>query len=333
MLETIRQYALEKLVGSGEADALRPRHATYFDDTAQIYTSQAESVRGNTPESDNLRAALAWSQSAAGDPTLALDLVLPVARIEFTRGDYQGARRLLEQALEYAEGLVDTQRYAEASASLGQFIGSMGDLAASRALFGQAFTLFQKLGSKPGEIFELVHLGWVAREQGDAATARGLLEQGVALSRELGDKGQLIYALVTLAEVAVLEEDAASAETLLEEGLALNRESYDQQSFGWTLNHLGHAAQLRGDYERAAQLHAESLALFIDLLGEKNGGVAEAWQSLGETALGQGDLWRPLYGCAMRWANAAGSPGAWPGWAAWRCWMKSPNVRRSCGGG
>jgi len=290
MLETIRQYALEKLVASGEEDALRRRHASYFHDTAQSYTPQHEWQRGKTLESDNLRAALAWSQSAAGDPALALELAHTVAWVEYNRGDYQGARRLLAQALEYAEGLIDTLRYAQTSMSQGNFVGNMGDLAASRVLFEQGYTLFQKLGDKPGEIYALLKLGWVAREQGDAAAARVLLEQGVALSRELGDKVKLLYTLLTLAEVAVLEEDAASAERLLEESLVLSREDNGQQAIGWTLNHLGHAAQLRGDYDRAAQLHAESLAVFIDLMGEKNDGVTWAYQSLGETALGQGDL-------------------------------------------
>jgi len=231
---------------------------------------------------------------------LALDLAQTLAWVEYSRGDYQEARRLLAQALAYAEGLIDTHIYAELSLSQGNFIGSMGDLAASRALCEQAYTLFKKLGDKHGEIDALVNLGWVAREQGDAATARVLLEQGGALSREHSDTPELIHALMTLAEVAVLEEDAASAERLLDECLALSWERKDPQAIGWTLNHLGHVAQLRGDYDRAAQLHAESLALFIDLLGEKNAGVAEAWQSLGETALGQGDL-----AAARDWLAAA----------------------------
>jgi len=299
MLETIRHYALEKLTGSGEADAVHRRHATYFRDTALSDTSRAESVRGNRLERDNLRAALAWSQSAAGDPGLALDLVVPVARVESLRGDSQGARRLLAQALEYAEGL-DTQRYAKASLELGKFISNMGDLVAGRALFEQGYALYQKLGDKPSEIEALVDLGWVAREQGDAATARGLLERGVALSRELGDKNLLIYALMTLGEVAVLQEDAPSAERLLGESLALSREVKDPQHIGWSLNHLGHAAQLRGDYDRAARLHQESLALFIEVFGEKNAGVMWDWQSLGETALAQGDL-----AAARGWLAAA----------------------------
>jgi len=300
MLETIRQYALERLAASGEKDALRRRHASYFRDAARSYISQRDRARGITPESDNLRAALAWSQSAVGDPALALDLAHTLALAVFMRGDSQGARRLLAQALEYAEGLIDTQRYAEASLSQGIFIGGMGDLVASRALFEQSYMLYQKLGDKSGEADALERLGWVAREQGDAITARIWLAQSIALCHDLGNKQLLLETLTTLAEVAVLEEDAASAETLLDESLALNREYNNQNFMAWTLNHLGHAAQLRGDYDRAAQLHAESLALFIDLLGEKNYALTWVWQSLGETALAQGNL-----ATARNWLTAA----------------------------
>ena len=110
MLETIRQYALEKLAGSGEADALRRRHATYFRDTVQSYTSEREWLRGNALEIDNLRAALAWSQSAAGDPALALDLADTLGWFEFLRGDYQGARRLSGPSACVRRG---ANRYAE----------------------------------------------------------------------------------------------------------------------------------------------------------------------------------------------------------------------------
>jgi predicted ATPase/transcriptional regulator with XRE-family HTH domain len=290
MLETIRQYALEKLIASGEEDALRRQHASYFRDSARSYTSERDWLRGTTLESDNLWTALAWSQSAADDPALALDLADTLAWFEWQRGDYQGVRRLLAQAVEYAEGLLDTRRIAEASLTLGTSMGNIGDLAASRALLEQSYALYQKLGDKPGETLALHYRGWVAREQGDGATARDLLEQYLALSRECGDNQMLVAALTTLAEVAVLEEDAGYAETLLEESLALRRESNDQEYLGWALNHLGHVAQLRGDYERAAQLHAESLAIFIEGRGETHYGVSWAWQSLGETALGRGDL-------------------------------------------
>ena len=75
---------------------------------------------------------------------------------------------------------------------------------------------------------------------------------------------------------------------LLEEGLILSRQLSNSNWVGWALNHLGHVAQLQEEYERATQLHEESLALFGEY-GAQNVGIAQAHQSLGETALARGD--------------------------------------------
>jgi hypothetical protein len=95
----------------------------------------------------------------------------------------------------------------------------------------------------------------------------------------------------------VLEEDAASAEALLEECSTLSRDQ--EYVIAWVLNHRGHVAQLRGEYDQAAQLHTESLASFIDMLGETPNTRPWLWHSLGETALGQGDL-----AAARKWLAA-----------------------------
>jgi predicted ATPase len=80
MLETIRQYALEKLIVSGEADALRQRHASYFRATLQTYGPiPAGWYQAHMVEIDNLRAALTWSQSTTDDPLQVLDLAYALA--------------------------------------------------------------------------------------------------------------------------------------------------------------------------------------------------------------------------------------------------------------
>ena len=85
-----------------------------------------------------------------------------------------------------------------------------------------------------------------------------------------------------------MQEDAVLATALLEEGLSLSRQLGHTLTTGWALNHLGHVAQLQGEYERAARLHEESLAPF-DQIGPRHQGTVHAHQSLGETALAQGD--------------------------------------------
>jgi predicted ATPase/transcriptional regulator with XRE-family HTH domain len=290
MLETIRQYALEKLIVSGEEDALRQRHAGYFRDTLQTYGPLVpEWYQEHRVEIDNLRAALAWSQMSSGDPLLVLDLAYSLTRFVFQFGDSQEAHRLLAPALAAAEGLIEPQKYAELIHAQAILLVPVRDYATIRSMLEQSYTLSHQLGDLQSANHVLYDLGWLAREQGDAAGARSLLEPVIEQFRAQNNLILLQAALLTLAEVAVLEEDAADAEQLLGEGLALRREINDRQFIGWCLNHRGHAAQLRGDYERAEQLHAESLALF-KVFGEKHNGVKWAWQSLGETALGQGDL-------------------------------------------
>ncbi len=133
-------------------------------------------------------------------------------------------------------------------------------------------------------------LGHLAREQGDSATAWARLSECLALSRELNDANGIVVTLNTMAQVAILDEDPARAEALLAESHVLEQpEQAGPNMVGWTLNHLGHAAQLRGDYDRAAQLHQESLEWF-QARGNQLGGIEDAYQSLGETALGLGRL-------------------------------------------
>lgn len=292
MLETIRQYALEKLIVSGEADALRQKHASYFHDTLQTYGPIAPGwYQSHRVEMDNLRAALTWSQTSAGDPLLVLDLAYALACfLVVVFGDSQQAHRLLTPALEAAGGVIDPQKYAELVRAQAALLCDVGDYATGRALLEQSYTLSHQLGDAIGENRALEQLGWLAREQGDGSRARSLLEPLVAQCHAIGDTQRLTSLLLTLAEVAVLEEDADAAEQLLKEGLALNDPNNDQAYIGWCLNHRGHAAQLRGEYERAAQLHTESVPIFIAAWGENSYGMLWAYQGLGEAALGQGEL-------------------------------------------
>ena len=295
MLETLREYALERLDASGEAEAVRRQHAEYFlaladaggSSNPRQYLQPGWLDRMET-EYDNLRAALTWSQSVTGSAELGLRLA--VGMTGAGSDNWSEARNWLESALAHAdaEGMGYPQARAKVLWKLGEVLAHQGDYAAGQAHMAHSLRLFQELGDLPWSAFLLEGLGWLAREQGDATTARALLEESLALFRELGDESGMAAALVTLGQVAVMQEDAAWATALLEEGLALSREVGNLESMGWALNHLGHVAQLRGEYGRARRLHEESLPLFREI-DEQYAGVAEAHRDLGETALAEGD--------------------------------------------
>jgi predicted ATPase/transcriptional regulator with XRE-family HTH domain len=293
MLETIRQYALEKLTTSGEADAVRRRHAAYYLALAEavVPSNPVPFARYDRmqPERDNLRAALTWSHSATGSAELGLRLAW--AMWEALEGEHWSERRgWMEGALAHAEaeGPDSPQVRARVLFELGFGLGMASDYVAAQARLADSLKLFQELGDLKSSAEALNRLGWLAREHGDATTARLRLEESLALCQELGDKAGIASALLTLGEVAVMQEDPARATALVEESLALLRHLGDTHGIAWAFNHLGHVAQLQGKYEQATRLHEESLTLLRKIDPEYIG-VPEANHSLGETALAWGD--------------------------------------------
>src|SRR6266508_4035651 len=296
MLETIRQYALEKLAGSGEADAVRARHAEYyhaFSEVGAVRPQQAGLVSSAwfdhlAPEQENMRAALAWSQSVPAFWETTLRLATRLALFMFVRG-YSNEARELESVLDASGSALVAHVHANAAYILGEIVALQGDYAQAQAQFERSLAIYRVLEDCQSEAWLLHRLGWLARERGDAPTAWARLAESLALYRALGHQAGTGWVLTTMAEVAILEEDAERAEQLLMESIALEPKSNMIYRQGWVLNHLGHAAQLRGDYDRVRQLHVDSLEWF-GLFGDQHWGIAWRAHALGETALAQGDL-------------------------------------------
>jgi predicted ATPase len=295
LLETIRQYALAKLAASGEADAVRRRHATYYLALAEVDVLLSAPLRSAwrdlmETEHDNLRAALAWSQSAINGAELGLRLAGAVGGVWTVRGYWSEGRGWLEGALAHAdaEGVDNKQLRVWVLRELGFICTAQSDYEAGEVHFADSLKLFQELGDVLWSTAVLDRLGGLARERGDTTTARLRLEESLATYRKLGDKDGITSSLNTLGEVLVMQEDTVGATRLLEESLTLSRELRDPNSIGWALNHLGHVAQLQGEYERATRLHQESLPFFREV-GLRWVGIPWAYQGLGETALAQED--------------------------------------------
>jgi tetratricopeptide (TPR) repeat protein len=297
MLETIRHYALEKLKASGEAENVQGLHAEYYLAWAQQGMPPPDGrptfewLGHMRAEHDNLQAALTWSLSVADGAEPGLKLAVAMARLSEMDGLWSQGRARLEDVLVHAdaEGVKQTDTRAEAYYLLGILLQRLGDYTAARAQLTRSLAFHTQAGNLQMRAVNLGILGVVAREQGDAATARASMEEVLAFRRESGNKTDIAWTLVSLGEVGVDVEDTAWATSLLQESLHLFREmeGFDRvMGQGWACNHLGHVAQLRGDYEEATRWHEESLALFREYSHE-DWAVAEAYQSLGETALGQ----------------------------------------------
>jgi non-specific serine/threonine protein kinase len=324
LLETLREYAHERLAASREAAGRRRRHASYFADLAEAAEpalrgapDQAAWLDRLEREQDNLRAALQWSCAAGGAAAAGTGARLAgaLARFWAVRGHVGEGRRWLEALLARGARVPPPVR-AKALWAAGFLAGPhQGDAAAARPWLEAALALFRQTGDRWGCAEALRHLGGVLRQLGDPAGARARLEESLALYRGLGDRWGAAWALSYLGGVELGEADrrgAAGAPAALAryaESAALLQELGDQRGTAWALSHLAHTVARDGELERAAALHAESIALFRGL-GEQQG-IAACLYGLAGVAGARGEHGRAarLCGAGDALAAAAGTPG------------------------
>jgi predicted ATPase/class 3 adenylate cyclase len=223
MLETIREFALERLAASGEEAMVRRRHRDVFLTLAESLdpVRHMAGIRALVPERNNLRAALRWSldADAAAEETLRLAYVL--WRYWLETGSISEGHAWLTEALDRAED-VDTPMFARALDVASLVAAEKGDFAAALALSGRALAVAEALGDT-GAL-----LGWILCRRGQIEIDRGVLGEAAAvLERAL--------------EIFVREEHASPA--------------------AWTLIELGRTALLSGDTVTAAGRFREAAAI------------------------------------------------------------------------
>jgi predicted ATPase/transcriptional regulator with XRE-family HTH domain len=301
MLETIREYAKERLEESGEEAQLRQWHIEYY--LALAETAESE-LRGPTQkewldrleqEHSNLRAALQWSLQPAqaslpGDSAERVEIGLRLCgalwRFWEMHSHLKEGRRWFDMALERGSAASPDVR-AKALSGAGTLAKYQGDFALARLLFDESLALRRELGDKKGIAASLNNLGILAWNVGDYPTARLLFGESLAAWQEIGDKQSIAGSLSNLASVCRHLGDADEARRFQEESLALMRELGNKRGIATSLNNLGGAAWGQGDYATARILFEESLALEREL-GHK-GGIADGLCNLGEVLTAQGD--------------------------------------------
>jgi non-specific serine/threonine protein kinase len=265
MLETIREYALERLDASGEADAVRDRHAALF---AQVAEQADVALRGPRQlawlarletEHDNLRAALAWAL-VRGDGHLALRLAGGLHWFWFHHSHWAEGRRWLERAL-VAPGAAPSPERARALAGAGHMSFLLSDYAAARALFNESLVTSQEAQDIRGLAYALYLKAGPEWVTGDYGEVRALAMRSLALYQELGDRWGIIAASCTLGLVETeLRSEPDCARSLLEASLASARELGDLWCVARASLCLGELARADGDLDRASALYEDALA-------------------------------------------------------------------------
>jgi tetratricopeptide (TPR) repeat protein len=251
MLETIREYALEQLDASDEAEQMRRRHAEYFAQFAEgaeaklLYATDADWFNRVDAEHDNIRAALAWCSGVADAVDLMARLANPLWIFWWLRGHWAEAARWYDRILELPVGS-------------GWRIG---------ALRGR---------------------GQIAVQAGDYALAAACWDEGAALARQLGDLKMVSTLVGRRAHAAGQLGDTVRGMQLAEEALAIAEQLGSGERIALAWNEVGNVARASGDIDRAREAHEEALRRAREIgLGFY---VPYALQALAGHAIDRGDL-------------------------------------------
>ena len=295
MLETIREYGLERLTASGEMEDTQWAHTAYYLMLAEGAESELKGpqqvvwLERLEREHDNLRAALRWSmeQGEAGHSMeRALRLGGALGELWIVHGHWSEGRTFLERALAGSEGVMASVRAKalEAAAILAQ---CQDDSDRAAALCEESLALYRGLGDIAGIALSLYLLGSITRDRSNFAAACSLIEESLTLYREVGDTRAIASSLSRLAWVAHDQGEYAKARSLGEESLALFKEVDDKGNIASSLFQLACVIFVQGDFATARPLLEEALALFRELADKE--GIAHCFYLSGWLALSQGD--------------------------------------------
>lgn len=268
MLQTIRDYALERLEERGELEEVHRALARHYLSVAEraerelVGPAQGDWLRRLASDYSNLRGALSASLRL-GDCERALRLASALVRFWEARGSLSEGRSWLEDAL--AAGDVEPLARAAGLRGTGRLALLQGDYGRAEEMLAESLSLSEELEDMPGRALSLALLGRVATAREDHDRATLLCEEAVGLAGKLGDRDLLATALSALASAASRQGESGRARELFEQSLALRRELGDRAGVANVLLKLGWEALQEQDFARADELLRESLELCREL--------------------------------------------------------------------
>jgi predicted ATPase/transcriptional regulator with XRE-family HTH domain len=310
MLETVREYASERLAASGEEAGIRDAHAAFclaLAERAELeLTGPAQSAWLDRleVEHDNLRAAQGWVSTRDAPTAIGVRLAGALWRFWWRRGHYREGRAWLEEALAQDVG-TEAQR-AKALYGAGSLATEQGDHEQATTLLEAALAAARTAGEQAVVALALTDLGSIARQQGAYERAIQFHGEALALRRESGDRRGIAVSMGNLGLPLLYQGEYGRAEALMAEAAAEFRDLGDHHSRVTIISNLAFAAVMRGDYERARALVQESLADYR-AMGDHQG-MADDLVTIGLAAQGQGDPRQAaaLFGEALEHAREIG---------------------------
>ncbi len=322
LLETIREYAREKLSAAGEEDGVRERHLEYFRDLAEqaepyLFASQVTWFYRLEADIDNIRAAVEWAmqaeslEKATPSDRAQSGLRLAAALAMFWESRYPlDNATLLRHVVANSGARSRTVARARALNTAGFLEWSLGNWDHARLFLQEALEIAREVGDKASIAWALDYLGTVACAKGDYGTARILLEEAIVLGRDLGTSGENIrgYALCMLGDVPFSAGDYAGARILYQESVAVLEEVGNKNMLAYPLRRLSYLALAEGDIEQAARLIEQSLALNREVGNQKGILASIAGMAALRTRRGERARAAKLFGAVDALLGAMKSP-------------------------
>jgi non-specific serine/threonine protein kinase len=312
-LETVRQYARERLVESGEAARMRDRHLAYFQ--ALVQRAEPELTRADQivwlnrlqREHDNMRLALDWSLTTPGRGEQSLEVAVGMWWFWLKRSYLREGQERLERALSSAGSAPPALR-SKALISLGCTMFFRGDFVRAQSLLDEGAALARGLADWSAVAFALGIRALAALEQGDLTACARIATEGQEAARNAAKPWAAGPAVSCLAYLAMHEGDLDRAGRLHEEVLELGRQQGEKWALGVVLTDLALLRVVQQRYEEARALCTQGITLYQEF-GDRMG-VAWCLGILSGAEAGEGQSARAarLRGAMEGLLDSVGAP-------------------------
>jgi predicted ATPase/DNA-binding SARP family transcriptional activator len=278
-LETIRQFAHEKLVETSELTQLQDRHLDYFlkkvEEIEPFLTGaeQSEWMDYVEMDIDNFRLALKWSTSHERGEE-ALRLVGVLSWFWYIRCHFREGIEWFRRALTLREKAAK-QVTAKALAGAGWLHYAVGDLSSIISFHSENLEFYRELGDMKGITNSLQFLGTIEYERGNLIQSRAYLEESLSISRKINSKATMPRVMAFLANFSQAEGDYLSAWQYYEESLAICREIQEGHLTVVVLENMGHCALSQKNIPQAREYFSEALEICLRLKNPRT--IAESF--------------------------------------------------------
>ena len=292
LLETLRHYALERLISTGEIEDLRRRHATFYLELAERAhpllrgQNQVKWLRRLEDEHDNLRAAFEWWKTDRLE--MALRFAGALGRFWHMRGYWTEGRIRLSPLLDTPDATEPTEVRAKALVASGHLAFLQRDFSEAKRRYEEALSIRRNLGDASKIADSLHRVGILAEVRQEYDVAWRLQTESLSIGRGHAGANLLADILHHLAGLEDIRGNAELAKALKQESLDLRQTTGDRWGEAWSLIVQGNERRYHGDYVAAKDLYERGLNIY-EATGDKRR-ITYLVNKLGMIYLDSGDL-------------------------------------------